>query len=523
MNLKSLTSIILTYTFLSIFSCAVKKDFYLKEQSSILKAETERASHTIYFLGQSDEVNPNETKLGQLLNVQIEKSGRKSTLLLLGNNSLRQSSIRSDSTQKSMVKRAQLKRRYEFFNNMKGKYYAVFGPHEWANGNRNGMENVRILEEIIEDELIQGNIIQPALGCPGPEEIPIGDHIVLLLIDTQWLFHSWDKPKAEEGCNAESNLDFYVNLDDAIKRNYDKQIVVAGYHSLEGNGPHGGYFPAASHFTPLPVLGSIYVGLRNWLGNPNDLASPKYKVFIKTMKEILAKHKDIIYLSAHEKALEHHEIGNIHILNSGSYSSGVPVGQKNAQFASGKKGFGILLFYENGSCRLEYWGLGESGVELLYQTELYQGWNKEMDKIGITAENIDYRDSLKTSFASDMYTKKQKRPGMLGNNYREEWLAEVHDIPYFDINSEKGGMKILKRGGGQQTKSLRLEAKNEKQYVLRSIEKYPANAVPADLRNTVAVDIVTDQISAAHPYGAFAIPKMAEAAGIYHTNPRLVW
>jgi hypothetical protein len=29
-----------------------------------------------------------------------------------------------------------------------------------------------------------------------------------------------------------------------------------------------------------------------------------------------------------------------------------------------------------------------------------------------------------------------------------------------------GGMKILKKGGGQQTISLRLETKNKKQYVL---------------------------------------------------------
>jgi hypothetical protein len=99
----------------------------------------------------------------------------------------------------------------------------------------------------------------------------------------------------------------------------------------------------------------------------------------------------------------------------------------------------------------------------------------------------------------------------------------VGDIPIFDIGTEKGGLKIVKRGGGQQTKSLRLENEDEKQYVLRSIEKYPQSAVPPELRNTVAVDVVTDQISAAHPYGAFAIPKMAEAAGIYHTNPELVY
>ncbi|UII22717.1 BamA/TamA family outer membrane protein [Fulvivirga ligni] len=32
-----------------------------------------------------------------------------------------------------------------------------------------------------------------------------------------------------------------------------------------------------------------------------------------------------------------------------------------------------------------------------------------------------------------------------------------------------------------------------------------------------------DQISASHPYGAFVVPFLAEAAGIYHTNPQLVY
>lgn len=511
----------IVFTLLS--ACAIEKDFYSANQDDHISILKEDVYHTIYFLGGSDNVKLGNSDLGQTLNSQVDESGKESTLLLLGNNSLRHTQLRSDSSQKAMERRALLTNRYEFFNKMEGKYFAVLGPHEWANGNKRGMENARILEEIVEEEMTQENVISPASGCPGPDEIPIGDDIMLLLIDTQWLFHDWDKPKSEDGCSAESNLDFYVNLDDAIKRNYDKNIIVAGYHSLEGNGDRGGYYPAKSHFIPLPVLGSINLGIRKWMGTPSDLTNPNYKLFIKTMKEILNEHKNIIYLSAHEKTLAHHESGNIHILNSGSYSMGVPVGQKDAAFASGKKGFGRLLFKHDGECIVEFWGLRENSMQLLYQTVLFSESNKKISEEVSDISSIDYRDSTKNSFASMLYTKKQKRPGMLGNNYREEWVTEVHDIPYFDIGHEKGGMKILKRGGGQQTKSLRLEANNKKQYVLRSIEKYPESAVPAELRNTVAVNVVVDQISAAHPYGAFAIPKMAEAAGIYHTNPKLVY
>ncbi|MEM7297309.1 MAG: BamA/TamA family outer membrane protein, partial [Bacteroidota bacterium] len=92
----------------------------------------------------------------------------------------------------------------------------------------------------------------------------------------------------------------------------------------------------------------------------------------------------------------------------------------------------------------------------------------------------------------------------------------------FDVGTERGGLQILKKGGGMQTKSLRMEAEDGRQYVLRSIEKYPENAIPPALRKTFAQDIVEDQISASHPYGAFIVPTLAEAAQIYHTNPKPV-
>jgi len=503
-------------------ACAVNRDFYLTPQESKSIPQSDEIFHTIYFLGGSDQVQPGVSSIGQLLNDQIEESGKKSTLLLLGNNSLRRTTAISDSSRKSMEKRELLKRRYDFFNNLKGKYYGVMGTHEWANGSRKGMENVRILEEIIEDELDQGNIIRPPSGCPGPEEIEIGDSIVLLLIDTQWLFHNWDKPKIEEGCEAANNLDFYVNLDDAIKRNYKKRIIVAGYHSLAGNGQHGGYFPTKAHFIPLPGLGSLNVLYRSGIGGVHDLHNPKYKEFINTMKDILKIHDNIIYVSAHEKTMEYHQMDNMHFLNSGSYSKGVEVAQKNADFASGKIGYGRIIIKKNGSFVLEFWGSSKGEPELLYQKELFQDWPEAAEDI-TEFNNLDYSDSVATAFASDMYTKKGKRSGFLGNNYRREWLTEIEDIPYFDIGKEMGGLEIIKRGGGNQTKSLRLENDNEKQYVLRSLEKYPESAVPPELRNTVAVDIVTDQVSSSHPYAAYAITKLAEAVGVYHTNPKLFY
>lgn len=133
---------------------------------------------------------------------------------------------------------------------------------------------------------------------------------------------------------------------------------------------------------------------------------------------------------------------------------------------------------------------------------------------------MNFTDSTVVVNASDQYDTNQ--PGLLGENYRAAWRTKI-EVPVFDIGNEKGGLKILKRGGGQQTRSLRLEAKDGKQYVLRSVEKYAEKAIPEALKSTVGADLIQDQISASHPYAAYVIPPLAEAAHIYHTNPQLVY
>ena len=45
----------------------------------------------------------------------------------------------------------------------------------------------------------------------------------------------------------------------------------------------------------------------------------------------------------------------------------------------------------------------------------------------------------------------------MGLNYRKEWVTEIKDVPVFNWGKEYGGLEIVKKGGGMQTRSLRLE------------------------------------------------------------------
>jgi hypothetical protein len=117
----------------------------------------------------------------------------------------------------------------------------------------------------------------------------------------------------------------------------------------------------------------------------------------------------------------------------------------------------------------------------------------------------------------------RKRARWMGANYRKEWNTPI-TVPVINLSKEHGGLTPIKRGGGKQTKSLRLEDPQGRQYTLRSIAKFiTSKTLPGDLQSDAAADIVSDGVSASYPYAALSIPILAEAAGIPHGTARIVY
>lgn len=110
----------------------------------------------------------------------------------------------------------------------------------------------------------------------------------------------------------------------------------------------------------------------------------------------------------------------------------------------------------------------------------------------------------------------------LGNGYRKIWAAPF-STKVFRLNEEKGGLTPQEMGGGFQTKSLRLKDAGGRQWVLRSVQKYPERRLPQNLRNTIAQRILQDQVVTVHPFGALTVPPLAKALGLTHTNPQMVY
>lgn len=111
---------------------------------------------------------------------------------------------------------------------------------------------------------------------------------------------------------------------------------------------------------------------------------------------------------------------------------------------------------------------------------------------------------------------------MLGTHYRAEWTLPVK-VKVVSLDTIFGGLTPVRSGGRQQTSTLHLEDRNGKPYVLRSIDKSYIYALPEILRGTFVEQWANDQVSTGHPYAAVTVPLLAEAAGVYHTWPLLVY
>jgi hypothetical protein len=108
-----------------------------------------------------------------------------------------------------------------------------------------------------------------------------------------------------------------------------------------------------------------------------------------------------------------------------------------------------------------------------------------------------------------------------GQHYRKLWTTPVR-VDVLDLDSFAGGLTATKRGGGQQTRSLRFEAADGREYSVRSIDKNPVAILPPELRGTVVAGIVQDQISAAYPMAPFVVAPLLTSTGVLHSEPRLV-
>jgi surface antigen Omp85-like protein len=107
-----------------------------------------------------------------------------------------------------------------------------------------------------------------------------------------------------------------------------------------------------------------------------------------------------------------------------------------------------------------------------------------------------------------------------GTRYRALWTTPIA-VPVLDLAHYAGGLKPTRKGGGQQTKSLRFTGGDGREYAFRSVFKDPSAVLPDELKNTFAASVLKDQMSSGHPAGPLVVASLLKSAGVLHPTPVL--
>ncbi|HVU58767.1 MAG TPA: BamA/TamA family outer membrane protein [Puia sp.] len=412
------------------------------------------------------------------------------------------------------------------------KAYFIPGNHDWRKGKPGGWDQIKNQASYINGLQLPNVAMLPAGGCPGPVEVRVGEKMVLVCMDSQWwLEDEGDRPGLQSGCSCKDENSIVTALKDIISTYPDRLIVVAMHHAFYTHGEHGGYYTIKQHifpltdrdphlYIPLPVIGSIYPIARGVFGNIQDTRNPRYKEMIEKVEEVMRGQPNVIHVAGHEHTLQLLQHDSIYYVVSGAGSKHTRVKMgKNSLWAREGVGFAVIELTESGRASVKFYEVtapGGAGVDsnMVYTAQLAQLRTHEevVQAVG------KYPDSVTVPAYTGFKAGGFKR-WLLGANYRTEWAAPVR-VPVFDLT----GWKPLQRGGGNQTRSLRMENADGTQYVLRGVQKYVKDeALPQALQGTFVKDLVADGVSASYPYAALSIPPMAKALQIPHANPRLVF
>ena len=509
---------------LVLTSCASKRPYYKEGNGLDQQFPKEKIDYELYLVGDigvpSNSLGPDA--LIAMIKDQLSPDIDHQSVVFLGN-SLPASGLPDEDSKAYNSLTSSLGKSINALTNTTAQVFFLPGNHEWSDGNEYTKAGVRASEKFIESLANEKNIFKPSKGCGEPKVVTLTDDLIMVLVDSQWLVQSDDSnERKKSGCDIDNNLEFVTFMEELIARNKQKNIVFAMHHPIYSNGLVGGNYPIKNHLLPLPVVGSLATGVRKLMGRPQEFGHPDYESFRAAILLGIQNCEGCITVAGHDNSLQYFLKNDNHYIVAGSGSKVSYVRQGDgAEFSSMSQGFTKLIHTTNLELWLEFYGIDTNTkkLELLYRKRLYKKEILDFKDEKIYKPKEEYAQTIRTK-ATDIYDDKNRL--IRGNFYRKAWGQEI-EVPLLWLDETEGGLKPIQQGGGFQTSSLRLENSEGVQFVLRSINKKVEKIVPPGLRKTFVESFIQDGIAASHPYGAFVIPKLAEAAGIYHANPKIVY
>ncbi len=530
---NKLKSFIICCTIL-LSSCATY-ELQVNEKTAVpFSRDQKELSHSFYLIGDAGYLKKNTDKneVLQALNLRLQKEEKNSSILFLGDNVYPNGLPgKSDPNRKAAIKI--LDSQIESLTNFKGNTIFIPGNHDWAGY---GVKGVKNQQKYIESKLGK-NSYYPKNGCP-IEKIDINEDVVLLAIDSQWYLENWDlHPTINDDCEIKTRIKFFDELEGLIKKNRDKTTLIAMHHPVFSNGPHGGKYAIKQHLfplgngIPLPVLGTLVTTIRETGGvSPQDIQNKHYQIFRKRVITLAQESSKVVFVSGHEHSLQFIRQDNLPQIISGSASkNSATKNTGKGVFSYGGKGYAKFSVYNDGSSEVSYFAVKNGIEKMIFNTKVLRSEEKIQKK--------NYPQSQKQEQIASVYSKEETDKSSFykfiwGDRYRKYYSSHV-SAPTVSLDTLFGGLEPIRKGGGHQSKSLRLKDKNGAEYVMRALRKsalkylqavaFKDKYIEGEFDNTVAQSQLLDVFTGAHPYAPFTIGTLSDAVGVYHTNPVLYY
>jgi hypothetical protein len=521
----------LLFLFLLASNCATYEPQYKTENKTISSATTKDVTHSFYLLGDGGN-SPigSETITLKRLRTELNSANSNSTLLFLGDNIYPAGLPKKGHSQRAFAEH-QLNIQTDIVKNYKGKTIFIPGNHDWYADGLKGLER----QEKYITKILGKKSFLPKNGCP-IEKVDISDEIVLIVVDSEWYLTNWDKhPTINDDCEIKTRTRFFDEFEGLVKKNRGKTTVVAMHHPLYTNGPHGGQFSLKQQLfpvgnkVPLPILGTFINILRKTSGLSNtDLQNKKYNTFKNRMVTIAQENDKVIFVGGHEHALQYIKTDNIPQIVSGSGSKvSATRNVGGGLFSAGIPGYARLDIFKDGSSNVTF--IASEKNEIVYQTQVLTP-NKETQKFNFTKINQPYTSA--SIYTTAEVTKGKTYRYFWGERYRKYFGTKVK-ARNVNLDTLYGGLTPVRKGGGHQSKSLRLEDNDGREYVMRALRKnalqylqavaFKTQFIEGQFDDTYSEDLLLDVFTGSHPYAPFTVAPLAEAIGVLHTKPILVY
>lgn len=513
-------------TFLVILflcSCATYQPKY-KSVPSVTSTQHKEVKHTFYLIGDAgySDLGSKSEALRAFQN-ELNKASENSTAIFLGDNIYEKGLPKEGSAEYALAKH-RIQVQADAVKDFKGRTVFIPGNHDWYSG----IKGLKRQEKFIEDALGK-NTFLPEDGCP-IDKIHISDDIELILVDSHWYIKNWNKePTINDDCDIKTRANFLEEFSSLIKKARTKTTIVAIHHPMYTNGSHGGQFTFGSHMTPAPVLGTLKNVIRKTSGVSHaDLQNLKYNELKRRLVTLAQANKKVVFVSGHEHNLQYIIEDNLHQIVSGSGSKVNAVRNVGGgQFAYATPGYTKLEVYKDGSSQVFFFSSKEDKV--VFESEVFPPDQKKV----FTTYPKSFPETITASIYTDEETKATGAKKFLwGDRYRKYFSTKVK-VPTVNLDTLFGGLRPVRKGGGNQSKSLRLQDKKGAQYVMRALRKQATQYLQAlvfkdqyiegQFDNTTAEKLLLDVFTGSHPYAPFVIGDLADAVNVYHTKPVLYY